>query len=94
MEFGDVAAADAVLKQEGWELDGRELYLDRAGSSGGGNRGGGRGGGRGRGNFGGGGGGDSRFKRTFILVFVQYLHVVQSIVCAVLRVSSSHGKMA
>ena len=44
MEFGDVATADAVLKQDYWEMDGRELRLDRASGGGRGGRDGGRGG--------------------------------------------------
>ena len=36
MEFSDVATAEAVLKQHDWEMDGRELRLDRVNSGGGG----------------------------------------------------------
>jgi len=71
VEFADVAAANAVLKQHEWELDGRPVYVDRAGSGGGGGGRGGGGGGRGGGRGGGdAGGGQSKFQRTSHYCFV------------------------
>lgn len=55
MEFHDIEAANAVLKQHDWELDGRALRVDRAGGGGGGGSGG-------RGDA---GGGQSKFHRTY-----------------------------
>ena len=72
VEFSDIAATDEVLNQQAWELDGRQLYLDRAGSGGGGGSGSdrGRGGSRGRG---GGDRGRSQLQRMYHISSLQLL---------------------
>lgn len=57
MEFPDTAAANAVLKQRNWELDGRRMTVELAAARGGGGGGGGGGGDA--------GGGHSKFSRTY-----------------------------